>query len=243
MNPAIQHHRSACAARARQRRDLVPAVGRHVIGICVVIGIAVLLDKAAERIDTSGIGGDRDVIGPARQRRAVEPDVFRGLVDVMIGAIDAALAVTADDMQPARPCGGPCHLAARQGQCGAGDPAAWRARRCWTVGNALGLFVRRDVMRGIAAQARERLGRGGRLWQRRVLSMLCVGRGCAKCERRGAGQEGSAIHAGTSVRFRDSRLSQHARGWRASGREKTAAPGKSAPANCPRRRQGFEKVL
>src|SRR5437868_2716172 len=68
----------------------------------------------------------------------------------MVGS-DAPLAVTADDMQPSRPCGGPRHLAARQRQRGAGYPAAGCALRRRTFRDALGLFVRRDVMRRVAA--------------------------------------------------------------------------------------------
>ena len=64
------------------------------------------------------------MVRPARQGRGLDPAVGRPVIHVMIGPIDALLAVAADEMHPPCMLDGPGHLAARKRQRRALDPAA-----------------------------------------------------------------------------------------------------------------------
>jgi hypothetical protein len=81
-----------------------------------------LLDEAADRVELAVEEHDADVVRPARQRGGGRPAVGRGVVHVVVRAVDALLAVAADDVHPVLVRGGPRHLAARQRQRGLRDP-------------------------------------------------------------------------------------------------------------------------
>src|SRR5262249_45346359 len=123
---SIKRDGGGSTPRALQGSDRGPLVRRDIVEIRVRIGIAVLLDEAAERVNAPRIRNDRDMLGGAWQRRSVEPEVVFGIVDVVIGAVDASFAIAADDMHAARPRRRPGHLAARQRQRGFRSPAALR---------------------------------------------------------------------------------------------------------------------
>jgi hypothetical protein len=134
---AADHVNMACecdgagrAARSRQRRNGCPAIGCDVVRVGIAIRVAVLLDETAERVDATAEGGNRDVVRTAWQWRADEPAIGRRIVDLVIVAIDAPLAVTADDMHAAGPCSGPVHFTARDRQrCALHPPARCTRRR------------------------------------------------------------------------------------------------------------------
>src|SRR3712207_4028256 len=77
---------TAAAAAPRQRADGGPTVGLHIIGIGVVIGVAVLLDEAAEGVNAPLQRHHGGVVGAARQRRGVVPAVRGGVVDMVVAA-------------------------------------------------------------------------------------------------------------------------------------------------------------
>ena len=160
IDPAVQHHCRAGAARPRQRCDRVPAIRGDIVGEGLVVGRGVLQQETAERIDAAAIRCDRDVVGAARQRRARQPRLGGGIEDMIEGAIDPALAVAADDVEAVAERGRPGHLAARQRQRRPRFPAALRALRRGTVGDALGFLLGRDVMRRAAVELGVGLGRG-----------------------------------------------------------------------------------
>jgi len=193
---AGEHDRGGRAARARQGRDLAPAVLRDLVGEGLVVAAPVLLDEAAQRVDTPGIGRHRDMVGAARQRRRVEPGIRRRVVDGVVGAVDLALAVAADDMHPPVPRGRPCHLAARDGHVGARDPAAWRAGGGRARRDALGALVRRQVVRRAALEeVVEGMRRGRRGAQRRPMPRMLRGGGEGRGGQRGPrAQEQAASH-------------------------------------------------
>ena len=160
MDLAVKCHGRGSAARTRQWRNGRPLVGRHVVEKRIRIRIAVLFDETAERVNPAGIRHDGDVVGAARQWRGVEPPVVLRIVNMVIGAVDASLAIAADDMHSPRPGRSPRHFTSRQRQSRLGGPAALRALRRGTVHLSLADLLGREMMRCAALKSDERIGRG-----------------------------------------------------------------------------------
>jgi len=152
MDPAVVQHGRRRTARARQRGDRSPPIRIDVVDVGQRVGSAVLLDEAAEGPDARVVRRHRDVVGAARQRRAVEPSVLRWVVDVVVVAIDRPFAIAADDVQATASDRGPCHLAARDRQRSTRPPSSgWSGRR-GAVDDTLRLLLGREVMRHTALQ-------------------------------------------------------------------------------------------
>ena len=187
---ALEGDRRRRAARPRQPGDLGPFVGLGVIGEGEVVAAPVLLDEAAERIDPARQRHDRHMVGPARQRGGVVPAVLGGDVDGVVGAIEPALAIAADDVHAAGPFGCPGHFAARDRHLGALDPAAGRAGRGRAVGDPLRLLLRRQVVR---LAALEDIGEGhGRGLHRPQMRVLLGERG--RGEQARPREQGASMH-------------------------------------------------
>src|SRR5690606_27942863 len=90
----------------------------------LIVWLAVLLDEPAESVEPAVDDAHADVVRAQRKRRAVEPFVRLRVVDVMIVAIDALLAVAAEQMHLPVPYGCPGHLAAGNGKRRLGRPPA-----------------------------------------------------------------------------------------------------------------------
>ena len=188
---AVQRHRGGSGARAWQLGDLAPAVRGHLIDECQVVGEAILLDEATQRIDAPGMGHHRHMVGAARQRGRIEPAVGGGVVDGVVGAVEAALAIAAHDVHPVLPGRRPGHFAARYGHVGARCPAAGGAGRGRAVDHPLGFLRRRQMMRRATLKdVGVGVGRGGEWRQVRIVAGMLGQR------RRGEedGQEMASLH-------------------------------------------------
>jgi hypothetical protein len=104
---------------------------------------------------------NRHVIGSTRQWRGHVPAILAREVDMAVGAIHAALAVAAHNVQPPGPGGSPRHLAARQGQWCLRDPVARGTSRCWTHRRALRFLAGHEVVHHRAAFLEPGEGRRG----------------------------------------------------------------------------------
>ena len=114
------------SARRGQRGNAAPRVGSRVPHEALGVGPPVLLDEAADRVELAVEEHYADVVRAAGQRRRDGPAVDRRVVDLVVGPVDALLAVAAGQVHPVGKRGRPGHLAARQRQRRARDPAPRR---------------------------------------------------------------------------------------------------------------------
>ncbi|CAA9362482.1 MAG: hypothetical protein AVDCRST_MAG90-3111 [uncultured Microvirga sp.] len=117
-------HAGNGAGRARQRGDLLPAASRGVEGETERVRPPILVEVAADRIKPAVEHRDADMVCSARQRRGLEPAIAGRVIDLMVGPVDALLAIAADEVELAVALRRPRHLRPRQRQCGARGPAA-----------------------------------------------------------------------------------------------------------------------
>ena len=97
----------------------------------------------------------RHMVGAARQRRRLEPAVGGGVVDMVVGAVDPALAIAADDVHPAVERRRPGHLAARERAARRAPPSGRAGRRRRAVHHPLRFLLRGQVVRHAALEALE----------------------------------------------------------------------------------------
>jgi hypothetical protein len=99
---------------------------------------AVLVEVPADRIQPAVDELDADMVRAARQRRGIGPAIRGTVVNVVVGPVDALLRVAADHMHAPGVRGRPRHLAPRQRQRRAGDPATGTGGfRCGAVEDVL----------------------------------------------------------------------------------------------------------
>ena len=116
---AMAPHARGSGAMVRQ----AAAAALEVEGEAFVVRLAVLLDEAADGVERVVEHRDADVIGALGQRRGIDPAIAGGIVDLVVGPVDALLAVAADEVHAVGVRHGPGHLAARQRQRRLGHPA------------------------------------------------------------------------------------------------------------------------
>src|SRR5690606_9972041 len=97
--------------RFGQRCDRRPRVLLGIVGKTLRVRRVVLPDEATDCVKLAVEGRDADVVCTLRERRDGLPAIGLLIVNVMIVAVDALLAVTADEMHLSLMLGRPRHFA------------------------------------------------------------------------------------------------------------------------------------